>query len=77
MFDLLGFVYRAEDHSVSSHVLLRMFEETRASKSERRSDSINCRPVFITIAYSAFWLFNKVAMEVRSAADFARKRALK
>ena len=40
MFAMLGYSYQAEDHSVSSHFLLPVLEETRAFESERWSVSL-------------------------------------
>ena len=38
MFDLLGYFYRAEDHSVSSHLLLPVFEQTRTGRVRRKAN---------------------------------------
>ena len=39
--------------------------------------SISCQSVFFIRACSVFWLFNEVAMEMRSLAGFARRRKMK
>ena len=43
----------------------------------KETDLISYRPVSFITACSVFSLFNRVAMEMRSLADFARRRKMK